>query len=237
MTRRSAMFAALRPYAPEMRFDPADVQTLDALADKWGLPRAEIEKPTTRALGNPGAFFAAARKSPFSGSMTEAQVKGCESILAACGAANWSTAWTANALGTAFLETNETMQPVREAYWLNDAWRKKNLRYYPHYGRGYVQLTHATNYAKADAALKLGGSLNADLDRALEPEIAAMIMVRGMSEGWFTGKKLADYLKREKGAPEEHREARRIINGVDRWNDLSRFAMAFQDALAAGEWA
>ena len=57
------------------------------------------------------------------------------------GKARWPTAWCAYGLATAWWETNKTMQPVREAYWLSEAWRKPNLRYYPHYGRGYVQLT------------------------------------------------------------------------------------------------
>ena len=35
-------------------------------------------------------------------------------------------------LATAFWETARTMQPVDEAFWLSEAWRKKNLRY----GRG-----------------------------------------------------------------------------------------------------
>ena len=35
-------------------------------------------------------------------------------------------------LATAFWETARTMQPVDEAFWLSEAWRRKNLRY----GRG-----------------------------------------------------------------------------------------------------
>ena len=31
-------------------------------------------------------------------------------------------------LATAFWETARTMQPVVEAFWLSEAWRKKNLR-------------------------------------------------------------------------------------------------------------
>lgn len=36
--------------------------------------------------------------------------------------------------------------PVREAYWLSEAWRAANLRYYPDYGRGLMQCTWPDNY-------------------------------------------------------------------------------------------
>lgn len=51
-------------------------------------------------------------------------------------------------LATVEWETAKTFKPVREAFWLSEAWRKKNLRYYPFYGRGYVQLTWEKNYKK-----------------------------------------------------------------------------------------
>jgi hypothetical protein len=37
-------------------------------------------------------------------------------------------------LATVHWETNRTFEPVREAYWLSEEWRKRNLRYYPFYG-------------------------------------------------------------------------------------------------------
>lgn len=52
-------------------------------------------------------------------------------------------------IATSYWETNKTMVPVKEAYWLSENWRKDNLRYYPWYGRGYVQLTWEDNYKKA----------------------------------------------------------------------------------------
>ena len=45
-------------------------------------------------------------------------------------------------------ETNNTFKPIKEAYWLSEGWRKRNLRYYPYYGRGYVQITWRENYEK-----------------------------------------------------------------------------------------
>ena len=47
---------------------------------------------------------------------------------------------------TVFHETNATFLPVREAYWMSEDWRKRNFRYYPYYGRGFVQITWEANY-------------------------------------------------------------------------------------------
>ncbi|NTV99551.1 MAG: carboxypeptidase, partial [Chlorobiaceae bacterium] len=44
-------------------------------------------------------------------------------------------------LATTQWETSQTFKPVREAFWESEEWRKKHFRYYPYYGRGYVQLT------------------------------------------------------------------------------------------------
>lgn len=191
--------------------------------------------PTVTGLRDPGAFFASV-KSHF-GALKQSQVDGFNTLLDAYGDAGWGAPYAANGFGTGWLETNQTMQPVREAYWKDEAWRKANLRYYPWYGRGYVQLTWEDNYRKADAELNLGGTLVAKPDRAMEPGIAAEIMVSGMAHGWFTTKKLGDYLPTTGlGTRDQHKQARRIINGTDRWDDLATYAMGFQEALVAGGW-
>jgi hypothetical protein len=180
-----------------------------------------------KSLKYPSAFFAVVR-AHFK-SLTDDQVVGLETLLKAM--KDWHVSWVAYGLATADIETAHTFHPVREAYWLSEDWRKRNLRYYPHYGRGYVQITWPVNYAKADEALGLNGSLIADLDRAMEPEIAAAIMVRGMTEGWFTGKSLSDYL------PGDYVNARRIINGTDKAREIARVALMFERALMQGEWS
>lgn len=181
------------------------------------------------------AFFAAPLDRLFGARLKPGQVSGCEAILAAM--TGTPLAHCAYALATAFHETARTMQPVREAWWLSEAWRKRNLRYWPWYGRGYVQLTWQANYRRADAELELGGSLVADPDRALEPEIAARIMRRGMVEGWFTTHTLARHLPDRLGTGEQFEAARRIINGTDRAKPIAHQALQFQDALVAGGWA
>lgn len=130
----------------------------------------------------------------------------------------WPLTWRAYLLATAAWETNHTMQPVREAYWLSEAWRKANLRYYPFYGRGYVQLTWKMNYQFYASALGL--DLINDPDKALDPTTAAKIAVNGMETGRFTGKKLGDWLPPDGSIPVTGGEnafywCREIINGLD----------------------
>jgi putative chitinase len=187
------------------------------------------------------AFYGVLRAQKLYGpTMEQSEVDGTEAVLNAV--AGWPLAWQAYALATAFWETARTMLPVEEAYWIGnaDAWRKKNLRYYPWHGRGYVQLTWRNNYERADRELGLQGSLIANADRAMEPEIAARILRRGMEEGWFAfdskGRHTcARHLPSSGPANQGQFEmARRIINGVDKRREIARIALSFQRALAAG---
>lgn len=241
MSARKTIFDAIRGARGGRDFSPAEVEAIDTLFDTLGVPRDTVE---TKTLSSPSAFFSSIRASLFGGDLEQAQVDGINAKLAAFGAAGWPLAYAANAMATSYLETAQTMQPVREAYWLSEAWRKKNLRYYPHYGRGDVQLTWERNYKRANerlhemGVLKPEEDLTKDLDLALRPDVSAAILVVGMEEGWFTGKKLSDYLPSDRPAmPREHKGARRIINGTDRWNDLADFAMKWQAAFQAGGWA
>lgn len=188
----------------------------------------------------PAAFFDHLREGLLGPRLEQGEVDGCNAVLAAM--ADQPRAWCAYALATAWHETAATMQPVREAYWLSEGWRRTNLRYWPWYGRGYVQLTWQENYERADAELLLCGTLIDDPDRALEGGIAAQVMRCGMAQGWFAGDAqgrhtLARHLPRRRDAREaEFVAARRIINGTDRALAIARHAAQFQRALARGGW-
>ncbi|TPM03769.1 hypothetical protein FJ960_14965 [Mesorhizobium sp. B2-3-11] len=91
-------------------------------------------------------------------------------------------------LPTSFWETAHTICPVVEAYRLSEAWRKKNLRYYPWHGRGFVQLTREKNYERAER--ETGQPIHQNPALALDPAVAAKLAVTGMKEGWFTGRDL-----------------------------------------------
>ena len=77
--------------------------------------------------------------------------------------------------------------------------------------------------------------LIADPNRALDPAISAKVLVKGMEQGWFTGKKLGDYL----GPPTDANffNCRRIINGTDKAIEISRVAQGMLQALRAGGWS
>ena len=178
----------------------------------------------------------------FGTSLSQAQVEGCEALLTAT--ENLTMTHRAYILATAYHETARTMQPVRETlaksddsairildkayaagklgqvkspYWRRDADGRSWL------GRGYVQLTHRANYAKAQGAM--GVPLLSDPSLAMRPDIAAMILIRGCQEGWFTGKRLSNYL------PGDYVGARRIVNGTDKAMTIAGYAKAFEAAL------
>lgn len=132
-------------------------------------------------------------------------------------------------LATAYWETNQTVEPVREAYWLSDDWRKSNLRYYPWYGRGFVQLTWEQNYIRAGKELSL--DLTSDPDVVMYPDISAQILVHGSMQGWFTGRKIGDYITLHKS---DFVNARRVINGNDKAKQIAKLAVAY-DALLLAE--
>ncbi len=170
--------------------------------------------------------FLAALRPLFGGSLAQTQIDGLTRILAA--SRGMAISHRAYLLATAFHETAGTLQPLREYG------RGKGRRYgavdqtgKAPYGRGYVQLTWRENYVTADRKLGLGGRLAADYDLALDPDLAARILVEGMRDGWFTGRKLADYL------PGDYAGARRIVNGTDRAADIAALAQQFEIALAA----
>ena len=69
------------------------------------------------------------------------------------------------------------------------------------------------------------------------PDIAAKIMRDGMVEGWFTGKRLGDYLQGSFATLVQYQGARRIINGTDKAALIAGYAIQFESALAKGGWA
>lgn len=201
-------------------------------------------------LADPAAFFAAVRAAKLLGdTLDQSEVDGVSAILAACGSAGWGKRFTAYALATADHETAGTMQPIKErggtayltrlydvtgrdparARKMGNTVRGDGVRYC---GRGYAQLTWKANYQKA--ADKLGWPLVGNPDLAMRPDIAAQVMVRGMAEGWFTGRKLGDYITAEKC---DFMNARKVINGLDRAGEIEREAEHYLAALQAGGWA
>jgi hypothetical protein len=129
-------------------------------------------------------------------------------------------------IATTKWETAQTFKPVREAFWKSEEWRKDNFRYYPYYGRGYVQLTWENNYKKYSNILDL--DLVDEPDLAMQPEIAAFILVHGFKVGTFTGRKISDYINESKS---DFVNARRCINGRDKANEIAAIAEGYVVSL------
>lgn len=167
-------------------------------------------------------FFDAVK--PLFGKFSADQVKALDFLLIK--SKDLSLKHRAYFFATIFHETDKTMEPI------NEYGKGKGRKYgvvgkygqIP-YGRGYVQLTWDYNYEKADKELGLKGELLKSFEKALEPEIAAKIAVKGMTEGWFTGKKFSDY--------KDYVGMRRIINGTDKAELIAGYAEVFEKALSA----
>ena len=187
-------------------------------------------------LTNPSGFFSHVRAELFAGGMSQSQIDGINAIVAAWPAES-DLRFVADALATAYHETARTMQPIEE-------YGKGRGRAYGHPtgpwhvvydGRGYEQMTWEENYRHATRRLHERGVLAPDLDiernpeLALRPDIAAAVMVYGMTEGWFTGKKLADYFAEKS----DWVNARRVINGLDHAAQIGAYGVHFFLALKA----
>jgi len=122
------------------------------------------------------------------------------------------------AMGTIAIETASTFAPVREAFWLDEAWRRDNLtRYYPYYGRGYVQITWESNYRAYSRKInELWGAGDAiDLiarpDDAMHPDVAAAVLALYFRDHGGDGLCLIPEAARRG----DWREVRRLVQGGD----------------------
>jgi len=183
-------------------------------------------------------FFDNVKISLFHGKFTQSQVDGLTSILDSC--ENYQPELIkqqiAYMLATTFHETAATMQPIEEYGKGRGRLYGKNVKlsgmHYVDtknifYGRGYVQLTWYENYLKAGK--ELGIDLINHPEKALEPLIAAKIMILGMTKGWFTGRKLINYFD---GRVESPTQARRIINSLDKADLVASYYYKFLKALS-----
>lgn len=95
------------------------------------------------------------------------------------------------------------------------------------YGRGFVQLTWYENYQKAGK--KLGVNFIKNPGLTLDLKYATQIMLLGMIQGWFTGKKLSNYFSTTK---EQWVNARRIINGTDKAQLIASYAKKYYACIS-----
>jgi len=178
------------------------------------------------------------------GELEQAQTDALNKILASAEADTDITClrWIAYILATIKRECGETWSPTTE---------QGNPRYFGKYepgsrlgkmlgntqsgdgarfhGRGYVQLTGRRNYAKAKTLT--GADLLNDPAQAKDPALAYEIATQGMIDGWFTGRKLSQFMK--DGQSPDFENARTIINGHDKAANIADIARRFSEVLLA----
>lgn len=118
--------------------------------------------------------------------------------------------------------------PERKAKAGTEIWEKYQKKYWPSgfYGRGYCQLTWDYNYRKFGELLKI--DLYNQPDLALDPAISANILVLGMKNGLFSGKKLDQYII---GSKCDFVGARKIVNGTFKAAEVADKAQRILDWL------
>ena len=207
---------------------------------------------------NRAKFFAAVRLPLFGGRLSQNQVNGIEAILDSWEASPFDSRWLSYILATTFHESDNTMCAISEnlnysAAGLRSTFGKyftaaqanayarqperiANRAYanrmgngdeasgdgWRYRGRGLVQVTGHDNYKKYGIA--------DEPDLALDPAKAVEILLDGMINGRFTGRRLADCF----GATvTDWIGARKIINGTDRAADIAGYAKSFAAAIEA----
>lgn len=190
-------------------------------------------------------FYDRVRADLFGGRLSHEQFIGLETILG-----EWNRRgltdlrWLAYILATVYHETARTMQPIEE---------RGSRSYFDRYegrqdlgntvpgdgyrfrGRGFAQMAQLTgrfNYARF--AKRLGLDLLADPDQALKPDVAAAVLFDGMIDGLFTGKGLAHYFN---DTTADWVNARRIVNKLDKAEEIAGLAKRFHAALTAARRA
>lgn len=168
-------------------------------------------------------YFDSVRKSVFGGTMNQDQVSGQEKIIQYRDEhyPNVDDDQLSYMLATAYWETAHTMQPIKEMGGLSYL---KSKPYYPFYGRGLIQLTWDFNYKHY--------KIENTPEKALEWGTALYVMFDGMLNGIFTGKKISDYVSDGK---RDYVNARRVINGTDKANEIASIAIKFRSALLSAE--
>lgn len=112
-----------------------------------------------------------------------------------------------------------------------DGWRYR--------GEGDVQNTGRANAARAtkelNARFSLGVDLVANPDKRGDPDISAHSLFLDNKEGWWTGRKLGEFIK--PGVKVDFINARRVVNILDEAEAIARYAESFLRVLKnAGEF-
>lgn len=190
------------------------------------------------------AFYNGVRETLFGGHLSTTQVAGMDALLDAFTARNVTDVrFQAYLLATDFHETWRTMQPIKEvggsSYFFNrydpdgshpsiaralgNTETGDGVRFC---GRGIAQTTGRRNYALAST--RLGYDFVKDPDAMMQLKWAVPWIIEAMTDGLFTGKKLANYFNDD---VTDALNARRIVNGIDRATLIKGYYDHFMQAL------
>ena len=100
-------------------------------------------------------------------------------------------------------------------------------------GRGYVQLTGRVNYEKYSQLLGVDLLGNPE-QLSQNASMSAFILVDGMRNGTYTGRRLGEFIG---GGSADYNGARRIVNGMDRSGLIAGYAQDYEARLRSGDLA
>ena len=155
------------------------------------------------------------------GALSPSQLSGIDTIVQEFGDGDKNQ--LAYILATCWHESGKKMQPVKE--FGGEAYLKSK-KYYPYYGRDLTQTTWIDNYKKVKKFSGIDVVSNPDLIGQMP--LAAQVAVTFMKNGWYTGKKISDYINDKKV---DFINARRIINSTDKAELIASYASKFLSAL------
>jgi hypothetical protein len=106
-----------------------------------------------------------------------------------------------------------------------------------YYGRGHVQLTWLENYKNSSA--DAGVDLVKNPDAMLDPIISAKVLIKGLIDGRWSGKRKGlsyyegtdDFLDNQEAIA-----ARATVNGSDKASLIASYHKQFYDALTVAGW-
>lgn len=188
------------------------------------------------------AKFFTTFESQFGRKLNKSQTQGYNAIFDYWDKSNLTDSrWLAYVLATAFHETGEDMQPVREAFASSDqeainilindgydyALPEANGKSY--FGRGLVQITWGYNYKRLGQALGIGSQLYDNPSLALDLDIAVKLLFVGSVDGLYTGDSLRKHFFEDRT---DWFNARRIINGSDKADLIKGYGQKFFKCLS-----
>jgi predicted chitinase len=193
--------------------------------------------------------FFTAFESQFNRQLNSSQKQGYNAIFDYWDKSNLDdNRWLAYVLATAFHETGEDMQPVREGFASTDqgsinavtslynrgiigenyALPEANGKSY--FGRGLVQITWGDNYKKLGQAIGIGNQLYDNPSLALNMDIAVKILFVGMVDGLYAPvNSLRKYFFEDRS---DWVNARKIINWLDKADLVAGYGQKFFKCLS-----